>query len=590
METNILCEKEERVALSNLYEGISVILQDSDDEAEKQKIKKAIQGMNSNTTYIILGEAQSGKTAILRSLFQDVFVAEANMSGDICEYRWGEQEFTSPITNGFQKRFLTSDNIQGLSIIDTKGLNQVSPDALAKIQELTENANAIFVSLDAQRINSMRLWDLIEKFPSKKMIFFLTKCDLLQPEELTKAREKLEQYMKESNISAPIFPISLTENGSIPGAMSLSDARSYVKEQLIGPNPILDKQRENIEKGRQLLIELEKSFASRKKQYISDSEILRKINDSMDVYVANQKQTLEGLIKRLEVEINTEINSYENEIISKIDPYKIKERFKKQEDFMDYLNMVNENYKNRMNDSVNHKTMESMKKCLHELELIFKDAVGYFNTRENILELNDRFYGSLSKSRNEMVTSTREAIVYTGELYRTLSDASEELFLQIWNAREKYDDAIRTRRAGAIGGGSLTVGGGAVGIAIAAGFSGSVIGLVALAGIGAIVGGVLFNTIAKSLFDPKAASKMEETTQKCIEQFKSEVEHTRTIMIEEITSQVTKIFEKELASVDGCFTEFRMSVNIDERKIPLLEQKLQETQKLIQYIDSYNSI
>lgn len=649
METNILCEKEERTALANLYEGISVLLQDSDDEEEKRKIKKALQGMSANTTYIVLGETGSGKTGILRNLFQDVFEAEPNLPGDICEYRWGEQEFSSPVSDGFQKRFLPADNMRGLSIIDTRGLNQIGPSALEKIQSLVGDANAIFVSLDAQHVNSARLWDLIENFPSKRMVFFLTKCDLLQPEELDRAKEKLGCYMRESDISAPIFPVSLVEGVDTVGTVPLEEVRLYVKEQLIGPNPILNKQRENVEKAKILLVDLEKSFTLRKKQYTSDAEILRKINRAMDGYVANHKEMLTGLIKKLEIEVNKDIDGYEKEIISKIDPYKIKERFRTKEAFTDYLNMVNENYKNMMSDSVNRKTIEVMKGCLHDLELVFKEAIGYFNTRENILELNDRFYGTLSKSKHQMVAETREVIAGTGELYKTLSDASEELFLQVWNAREEYDAAIRKRRAlsvlggggaggvlGAIGGVAMgeaaagavagigaaagsaigsagaaaatavgtvsTAAGAAVGTAgSAAGATVSAVGAVAGAGFGAIftpvvvaglvvvgiiVGAALVNSIAKSLYDPKAAGKMEETTRKCIEQFKAEVEHTRKIMLEQITAQITEIFEKELASVDSCFTEFRMSVNIDERKLPILEQKLLETEKLLQYIDN----
>lgn len=600
METNILCEKEERTALANLYEGISVLLQDSDDEEEKRKIKKALQGMSANTTYIVLGETGSGKTGILRNLFQDVFEAEPNLPGDICEYRWGEQEFSSPVSDGFQKRFLPADNMRGLSIIDTRGLNQIGPGALEKIQSLVGDANAIFVSLDAQHVNSARLWDLIENFPSKRMVFFLTKCDLLQPEELDRAKEKLECYMRESDISAPVFPVSLVEGVDTMGTVPLEEVRLYVKEQLIGPNPILNKQRENVEKAKILLVDLEKSFALRKKQYTSDAEILRKINRAMDGYVANHKEMLTGLIKKLEIEVNKDIDSYEKEIISKIDPYKIKERFRTKEAFTDYLNMVNENYKNMMNDSVNRKTIEVMKGCLRDLELVFKEAVGYFNTRENILELNDRFYGTLSRSKHQMVAETREVIVGTGELYRTLCDASEDLFLQVWSAREEYDAALRKRRALAVlGGGGAggvpgVIGGVAVGKAVAAGAmagigvaKGIFYGIAAGGGlviIGIIVGAALVNSIAKLLYDPKAAGKMEETTQKCIEQFKAEVEHTRKIMLEQITAQITEIFEKELASVDSCFTEFRMSVNIDERKLPILEQKLLETEKLLQYI------
>lgn len=629
METNILCEKEERTALANLYEGISVLLQDSDDEEEKGKIKKALQGMTANTTYVVLGETGSGKTGILQAIFQDVFDAEPNLPGDICEYRWGEQEFSSPVSDGFQKRFLPADNMRGLSIVDTRGLNQIGPGALEKIQSLVGDASAIFVSLDAQHVNSARLWDIIENFPSKRMVFFLTKCDLLRPEELEKAKEKVECYMRESDISAPVFPVSLVEGTGTVGTVPLEEVRFYVKEQLIGPNPILNKQRENVEKAKMLLVDLEKSFTLRKKQYVSDAEILRKINHAMDGYVANHKEMLTGLIKKLEIDVNQYIDKYEKEIISRIDPYKIKERFRTKEDFTYYLNMVNEQFKGEMSDSVNRKTIEVMKNCLHELELVFKEAIGYFNTRENILELNDRFYGTLSKSKNQMVAETREVVVYTGELYKTLSDASEELFLQVWSAREEYDAAIRKRAVSAIAGGAAVGGGTALGIAAAAGHAaasaaaataaaatataatataatataasggalsafvtalgGGLLGgvaVVALVGIGVIVGGALINSIAKSIYDPKAAAKMEETTQKCIEQFRTEVGHTRKMMIEQITAQITAIFEKELASVDGCFTEFRMSVNIDERKLPILEQKLLETEKLLRYIDN----
>ena len=611
MNTNILCEKEERTALANLYEGMTVLLQDSDDEKEKEKIKKALQGMNENTSYIVLGEAGSGKTGILRALFQDIFTAESDQSGDICEYRWGEQEFCSPVVDGYQKKFMTNGNLRGLSIIDTKGLNRISPDSFEKIKRLAEGASAILVSLDAQHVNSTRLWDLIENIPSKRMVFFLTKCDLLQAQELETARERLECYMRESNISAPIFPVCLVEGAAdIPGMVSLGKVRLFVKEHLIGFSPTLNRQWENVEKGKQLLMELKQSFALRKKQYISDAEILQKINCAMDGYVENHKETLAKLIKKLEKEVNTEIDNYEKEIISKIDPYKIKERFRSREDFADYLNMVNANYKDSMTDSVNRKTIEFMKESLHDLEKVFKEAIGYFNTRENILEMNDRFYGTLSRSRNEMSAETREVVISAGELYKTLSEASDELFLQVWNARERYDTAIRRRRADALSVGGLAGGGTALGTALAiqasaataaattsttastvlalVGTLGSGVAVAALVGIGVILGAVLINQMAKTLFDPRAAAKMEETTQKCIEQFKSEVDNTRKIMIKQITSQVTEIYEKELASVDRCFLEFRMSVNIDARKLPFLEQRLQETERLLQYIESYN--
>ncbi len=104
--------------------------------------------------------------------------------------------------------------------------------------------------------------------------------------------------------------------------------------------------------------------------------------------------------------------------------------------------------------------------------------------------------------------------------------------------------------------------------------------------IGMIAGAALFRYISKSFFDPKTADKMEANTRKCIEQFKNEVDHTRIEMIEQVTRQIITIFENELANVDNCFAEFRMSVNIDEKKIPLLERRMQEAEDLLMKIES----
>lgn len=391
MEENILSERTEQTVLSNLFEGLSTLLQDSDDAAEKEKIKRALQGMTDTTTYMVLGETGTGKSSLLRVLFQGIFEEAEDMAGDICEYRWGEQEFTTPLSNGFQKKFLTSENMKGLSVIDTKGLNCFDEKALIRVKELAKKSDALFVVLEANHITGSRLWDIIESFPSKRMLFFLTKCDLLLSKELETNIEKVKCYMKESNISAPVFPISITKDKLINGTVSLEEVRFYIRNQLIGPNPMLSKQRENVEEARQLLVQLQESFSQRKKQYASDAEILRKINHSMDDYVMNHQTVIADLINKLTIEINKDIDNYEKEIISKLDPYKIKERFKEKEDFEYYLNMVNDNYKNLMSDSINRKTIEAIKGCLHDLEIVFQEAVGYFNTRENIMELNDRF-------------------------------------------------------------------------------------------------------------------------------------------------------------------------------------------------------
>ncbi len=587
--TNILCEKREHVALTDLFENFRTLLQDSDAEEEKECIKNSLRKMTDNTTYLILGNEGVGKTSLLRAVFQNMVSFQDCLDGDLCEYRWGEQEMLAPIVDGMCKRFVASEDMKGISVIDTKGIDVIGDDARKTMRRQIDRSSAVFVVFDAGNIRSPKLWDVLEGCPEKRMIFILTKCDMISEEDLAQNIEKMKSYMQESGISAPLFAVNCSEDKEITGTVSLEYVRSHISEHVVGRNPMLNKQMENIQEMKNVLVHLRDSFALRKKQYTSDYEILQKINQSMDSYVLNHKQFLDKFIGELKIEVNKDIDNYENEIISKLDPYKIKERFRNKEDFQDYLNMVNENYKTMMSDSVNRKTIEAIKSCLRDLEIVFQEAVGYFNTRENILALNDKFYGSLSTSRKQMVNETKEVIVSTGELYRTLSDASETLFMQVWEARKKYDTNARnidkaSKAAGvamgAFGGyalaGALITGSGLIATA----------GTAAIIAIGAIVGFIVINKIAKAFFDPRNENKLEETTRQCIEEFKAEVNQTRIRMIEQITAQITEIFENELAAVDGCFAEFRMGVNIDERKIPMLEQHLLEAEDLLMKIDS----
>lgn len=621
METadNILCLKKEQSVLTGFYEELAALLQDSDAMKEKEQLKAALKSMSSTTTCLILGEQGVGKTELLKYLFQDIFDVSDNMTANICEYRYGAEDARLPAVEGFEKRFIASENLMGLSVIDTKGINTMNENEIKKISELLERCSAVLVAFSSQNVNSLKVWDAIERCPEKKMLFLVTKCDLSTEQELEKNIARLKCYMKDSRITAPLFPVSIPENGTAAGTTKLETVRLYLRDNVIGKNPILQKQRENVNQLEKLLVQFQGALQQRKKQYASDQKILCRISASLDNYVANQQEIIAALNRRLVQEINEDIDRYQAEIISKMDPLRIKERFSCKEDFESYLNLVNDNYKSMMNESINRKTIETMKGCLHDLEIIFKEAVGYFNQRENILALNDRFYGSMSKSRREIVANTKETVMLSGEFYKTLSEASEELFLKIWSEREKYDNAIKTRRTLSMAGGGGAAGGiaglllsslGSAGAttaagtaaagttaaastaaaagttaagAAAAGFSTFLI-TAAVVVVAAIVGAVVINQIAKTIFDPKMAGRMEEACKKSIEDFKMEVSKTKLAMTEQITGQVRELFEKELNAVDGYFTEFRISVNVDGEKIPQLEERLEKVTQMIEVI------
>lgn len=612
LTTNILCE-EEQTLLTDFFEEFSDLLQDSDNKEEKEKVKIALQKMTDTTMYMVLGEEGTGKTSLLNVIFQGIFQAQDTIYGDICEYKWGEQNFEAPVADGIQRKFLSSDSMKGLSVLDTKGINRIGQKAFEKIKDYAAKCSVIFVVFDAGNIGSPRIWDFVENISDQKMVFFLTKCDLVTQEVLESNIEKVKSNMKDAGIFAPFFAVSIKETMPHCGVSDLDSVRIFLRQQVIGENPILKKQLDNVQEIQTMLRQLQVSFRQRQKQYESDIEILEKINGSLDAYILNHEQVIRKFTEKLAEEINKDIDSYEAEIISKMDPYKIKERFQTKDDFLAYLDMINDNYKTMMNDSVNRKTIGVMKDCLHDLERLFQEAAGYFNERKNILDAKDRFYGTLSQSRRQISVKTKETALMAGEFYQTLSGASEELFSAIWKERETYDRKINTRdvlsrmiggSAGAAGGAAgwlaiakgvaaaatkMAAGGGVV--ASAAAGEGAAVGLITgvltvvpIIGIGVIVGVAVMNTMAKTLYDPRAAAKMEKNTQECILKFKTEVDKTRKIMIRDVTEQITVLFKKELEFVDGSFTDFRLSVNIEGEKLPVLQKQIETAEALSERI------
>lgn len=173
METadNILCLKKEQVILTNFYEELTALLQDSDAMKEKEQLKTALKNMSSMTTYLILGDQGVGKTGLLRYMFQDIFDVSDNMTANICEYRYGAEATQLPAVEGFEKRFIPSENLMGISVIDTKGINVMRENEVKIISELLERCSAVLVVFSAQNVNSLKVWDAIESCPEKKCFF-----------------------------------------------------------------------------------------------------------------------------------------------------------------------------------------------------------------------------------------------------------------------------------------------------------------------------------------------------------------------------------------------------------------------------------
>ena len=80
-----------------------------------------------------------------------------------------------------------------------------------------------------------------------------------------------------------------------------------------------------------------------------------------------------------------------------------------------------------------------------------------------------------------------------------------------------------------------------------------------------------------------------QAVEDCIRDFKKEVAQIKEQMIKEVMEVIDSIFGRELELADKSFMEFRMSVNIDSKNIPVLEQKMVMVETMMDRVIQINT-
>lgn len=479
--------------------------------------------------------------------------------------------------------FRQNECLEGLQIVDMQGIDRAGDTALAEcIRVYLAKSSVLFAVFDAQNVRDHAVWELLETVEAKKVVFVLTKCDLARSDVIEQSEARIQRYMQDAGIRSPIFRIyAAQEEDDSMGEDGLDPIRQYITDEVVGVNSTLTKQRENLTELEEMLNELSVSFEHRKQQYQSDMCILNNINTSLDAFVLNSRTQIDALKEDLRREIECAIEAYQNEIVSKLEPSKIKERFPNgSTDFTDYLNLMNEGYRKRMTDNVNRRTQESVQGYLSDLETVFEQAVGYFDKRDEILALEDKFYGSMVVSKKSMVTKVSNEVEVTKDYYHNLSGASADLFMELWKARGRYERIVTN--ANAAGAATGVAAGTAVGFLITGALGLSSAGLWPV--VGMFIGAVLIADMAKKIASANSLPELEKRVAEAVTEFRAEVARTKVEMTAQILDTVEEMFRLELEGVDRAFVDFRRSVNIDSKNIPVLEEKLDTIHGYMQQI------
>lgn len=586
---------EDKKVAQNMLQTVGDLLKDSDAAEEKEMVKSFLQKISEAITFVAIGDAGTGKTTLLNDLFDGVICGNqaAQPTLGIHETKGGAQDAEFAVSSFYTRRFVADTNVEGISIVDTQGLDTLKDQAcIDQIRTFVQKSDVLFVVFDALHIRSFCIWDFLDEIDRGKMIFVMTGGDRADPQVLDGNRVKLQQYMADADITAPVFLYSTAGCGGIDPAWGIGALREYVQKNVLGETPTLTKQRQNLERLEEMLLSLNKSFDLRRRQLESDRVILENINRTVDDFLQRNGNIVDGLKGELRNIISREIDAYQAEIIRKMDPLKIKERCPGGPTEVEaYLGAVNENYRNLMNAEISHTTQEAVRRYCAGLQDVFEEATGFFRKRQNLLDAEDKFYGSLERSKKEMLYEADTMMMDLNQFYERLANASEELFMGVWKARGEYDVSLEKKGIkGAVAGGGIGTGLGLIGTVttmIVSG-GGAAITTSVLATlwpvVGAIMGAVLIARLAKKMSKASAQKDMWTVYEECVAEFKQEVSQIKGEMTEQILQTVTEIFDREVRSMDNTFKDFRMAVNIDSRNVPLLEAKMETVQKFMEQI------
>lgn len=587
--TSLSFQYEDKGMMQELLENVNAVLKDSDAAEEKKIVKEFLQKASKVFGFVVLGDSAVGKTTLLRQLFGEELIEDIIPTTEIIDYRFGEEAGKYQVNEAVTRIFKPLESIKGISIVDMPGTDQINNATQREtVQQFIQKSDVLIVAFPGDSVKSFGIWDLLENIESRKVVFILTKADMYSEEIIEQNRNKLRQYMQDANIDAPVYT-----------SKTLEEFKDYINRNIIGTNPGLRKQRENVLELKGMLNEVKHSFELRKRQYEADIAVVNRINTAMDSFLISSDDKINGLKQSLRNEINTAIDAYEAEIVTKLNPTQIKERFPKgYTDFVDYLNFVNESYRRQMTNNVDRKTQEAIRSYLSELEIVFDQATGYFRERESMLTLEDKFYGSISKSKQQMVSKAGNDLQETKTYYGKLTDASAELFMKIWAERDKYDKKVNKAAMTGAGAGAVAGGGAVAGVAAIVGVANAAEGAslltAAVTGItsaglwpvvAAVVGAVFIAKMAKKISSAKNMTEMERCVQEAISDFRIEVSRTKNQMTDQIMETIDAIFKRELESADKTFLDFRMSVNIDAKNIPLLEDRMDKINVLMDKIE-----
>lgn len=576
---------------SDVLELVNASMKDTDAIEEKMRMRKMLLQVSETITFLAIGNRGVGKTSFLDCMLEQQLLEgeELHPTEGIHEIRYGVEHATVEIEKGHYREFRNKNLLQGIKVYDIQGIDTIAEQEEGeKVKHLANESDVVFAVFDVEQIRNYKVWDFIEGVDKKKVVFIMTRCDSVSEEQMQESYDLLCEYVEDEGYRGNVFSVSARwERDGVKERSGYQAVRSYLREEVLKGDARLTKQHNNMLLLRGVMEELEQSFGLRVRQYQADRYIQEKVDSALDSLMGRSNVVLEKTKVDVARMISDEVDNYTRTIIEKLDPYKIRDRFQGgQVDFENYLIMVTENYTRIMNEQIRGKVQASISEYLNSAAEMLEDINLVFDERQEWLDAEDRFYGSLVVSKQEMIAYTSTEMATIQGTYMTLTDASSELFTKVFELSKQHNKSLDDASlGGALGGGAL--GAGLLGSAMTGMTVGSATFTIAALAmpITMLLGAVVLGKFARNMAKAMKSSNFEREIRKCIEEYQCEIEQSKQQITEQVLGLITQLYQGELNTVDSSFIDFRTSVNIDANNIQRIEMQMEQISNMLEQLD-----
>lgn len=569
---------QEKLDLEKILGRLKNILKDTDDKEAKDHVDAAIRKVSAAYRVLVVGGEETGRTSLLDYIFMDIPSDpnryEGGKTHGIEEIRFGAAQAAVAAGASLTRRFSTNRRLEGLVLTD---IGEESFYEDPRVSAMAEDSQAILAVFSSENIQNPKVWSFLERYcQNKKIVCILSKSDLYPPEIIEKKRQRLQSYMENAGVHAPLFAISLKDDRE--GTTQLSQ---YIREAVLGKCPLMEKQAADIALVSSLAQELKASFQQRRRQFEEDQKILAYVDEKMNRFYQQQQDKVERLKSEVFSVIGQEIDSYRDCIIKKLDPKKLQDDMdiSNKSAFKEWLQHELGRREHILKQKVQDQTQRAMRWYYDDLAAVYEEVTKKLEGRKTYLGLEDRFYGSLQTGKQEIVQQTVEVAHSSQAEFSSLSQVTEEFYDKVTKENQRYDrmKQMSAMAGSVLSGGAAALGGYASGMATA-GIVSSMLPI-----MGMLVVGTAGVYAGMKLFECLYGGHFEKNMEKHIAEFSGKIEGIKENMISQVGEQMEQVFGQMLDNVDKAFLMFRTTTNIDGRNIPLLEDNMQSMEQLFDH-------